>query len=119
MMTRVLVTFGSLVLFGCSGNGHPPPASYTVIDSEMSLVRPASEQGHTPAKVCEPGETRECKYYYRSPNGQVNCPVSVQICRRDGFGWHRCNDLDPNETEPLADEGRDRFEVIDEPPLVR
>lgn len=113
-----LVLSGLLVLAGCAVKERPAPASYTEPASEGALVKPVTTPGPTLARVCEPGTTRECKFYYWGPNGTWNCPTSIQICRRDGIGWHRCNDLNPKETDPVEPEESDE-EVPDEPPILK
>ncbi len=103
-----------LVLVGCTVEGRPRGAEYTVEEDEMYFVKPAL-RGSVPARLCEPGSTRKCKYYYWTKSGQVNCPEGVQICRRDGYGWHRCNDLDPKETEPVTTEEEPPIEETEDP----
>lgn len=85
--------FGSILVLAafltnaCSGEdgGQPRPAAST----ETSVPVAPPVQG---TNECEPGDQRECRYYYVTPDGRVLCPIKIQYCKADGSGWLPCGD---------------------------
>jgi len=88
-----LIAVALLLLTACSGAARPPPAEYDITTPELESSNAPSEiDWHPPGKVCEPGESRSCKHFFYV-EGQIQCPLSVQFCKKDGLGWFACADI--------------------------
>jgi hypothetical protein len=99
VVSSVLLTSGALSALagvaGCSGSSeHPPPSGETTsplesTNDDYDPVEAAAARAR--ADACAPGSARACHVYFLL-NGQPQCPIRTQYCRRDGTSWLACGD---------------------------
>lgn len=77
---------------GCSSPDRPATSDSLVSAPSGLGVAPAGDPGERgePARVCEPRANRPCTVSYVDDDGQLQCPVNVQICSVDGSEWLAC-----------------------------
>lgn len=97
MRTSMISVFGAAMLLAC-GSDHPPGADFAGQVAPPALITEAGAGEPTPdggplveAEDCPPRSKRECMTAFLSIGGKVQaCTQSVQWCRADGKGWHKC-----------------------------
>jgi hypothetical protein len=85
--SAVVVAMAS-VLWACSGEDGGTGRRTAAAEGSGPTMPTAS----VAADGCEPGDSRECRFYYVAQDGRVLCPMKTQYCKSDGSGWLPCGD---------------------------
>ncbi|MBS2019819.1 MAG: hypothetical protein JST00_43550 [Deltaproteobacteria bacterium] len=90
----------SVLLAACSAADRPPAADFAgevpappVPTGSATPNEPTTDAGKDASAEdsCPPRSKRECMTTFRTVTGQVQtCSQSIQWCRADGTGWHKC-----------------------------